>query len=70
MFGIKMPRNTKEALLLDCQNGNTLWADIIEKEMKKPVALSYHFVREHYANHVVHVYNIASTDNYTDAWTK
>ncbi len=34
-FGIEIPRTVKEALELDCQNGNTLWADAIAKEMTK-----------------------------------
>ncbi len=32
-FGIEIPRTIKEALELDCRNGNTLWADAIAKEM-------------------------------------
>jgi hypothetical protein len=32
-FGIEIPRTVKEALELDRQNGNTLWADAIAKEM-------------------------------------
>ncbi len=32
-FGIEIPRTVKEALELDCRNGNTLWADAIAKEM-------------------------------------
>jgi len=32
-MGIKVPRNTKEALLFDRINKNTLWADAIFKEM-------------------------------------
>ncbi len=34
-FGIKVPKTVKEALALDCKNGNTLWADAIAKEMKE-----------------------------------
>jgi hypothetical protein len=33
-FGIEVPKTVKEALALDCKNGNTLWADAIAKEMK------------------------------------
>ena len=33
-FGIPIPRNVKEAHKLDKENGNTLWADAIAKEMK------------------------------------
>jgi hypothetical protein len=32
-MGIEVPRNTREALLFDKQNKNTLWADAIFKEM-------------------------------------
>jgi hypothetical protein len=32
-MGIEVPRNTREALLFDKQNKNTLWADAIYKEM-------------------------------------
>ncbi len=32
-FGIEIPRTVKEALELDCRNGNTLWVDAIAKEM-------------------------------------
>ena len=32
-FGIKIPRNVKEALKLDQDNGNTLWQDAYKKEM-------------------------------------
>ncbi len=34
-FGIEVPTPVKEALALDCKNGNTLWADAITKEMKE-----------------------------------
>ncbi len=34
-FGIEVPKTVKEALALDCKNGNTLWADAIVKEMKE-----------------------------------
>ena len=33
-FGIKIPKNVKEAKLFDMENGNTLWWDSILKEMK------------------------------------
>jgi hypothetical protein len=33
-FGIEVPNTVKEALVLDCKNGNTLWADAIAKEMR------------------------------------
>ena len=32
-YDIKVPRNVKEALLFDQENGNTLWADAIAMEM-------------------------------------
>jgi hypothetical protein len=34
-FGIKVPKTVKEALDLDCKNGNTRWADANTKEMKE-----------------------------------
>ncbi len=34
-FGIEVPKTVKEALALDCKNGNTLWADAIAKEMRE-----------------------------------
>jgi hypothetical protein len=33
-FGIRVPKNPDEAHALDKENGNTLWADAIAKEMK------------------------------------
>ena len=33
-FGAKVPRSLKEALTFDQENGNTLWVDSIEKELK------------------------------------
>jgi hypothetical protein len=33
-FRIEMPKTVQEALPLDRQNGNTLWADAIAKELK------------------------------------
>ncbi|HSN65751.1 MAG TPA: reverse transcriptase domain-containing protein, partial [Fusibacter sp.] len=32
-FGIQVPRNVKEAMMLDNKNGNTLWQDAIEEEL-------------------------------------
>jgi hypothetical protein len=32
-FGIEVPKTVKEALDLDCKNGNTLWAVAIAKEI-------------------------------------
>ena len=29
-YGVRVPRNVKEALEIDAKNGNTLWADDIE----------------------------------------
>lgn len=34
MFGICVPKDVDEALRLDKENGNTLWYDSIQKEMK------------------------------------
>ena len=33
-YGVQVPRNVKEALEIDAENGNTLWDDAIELEMK------------------------------------
>ena len=33
-FGIEVPRTVKDAFKLDQKNGNTLWQDALEKEMK------------------------------------
>ena len=33
-FGICVPKTIQEALDIDKDNGNTLWADTIQKEMK------------------------------------
>ena len=32
-FGVKIPRNIKEALKIEQENGNTLWQDAYNKEM-------------------------------------
>ena len=34
-FGIRLPKTVEEALRIDEENGNTLWRDAIEKEMRK-----------------------------------
>jgi hypothetical protein len=34
-FGIEVPKTVKEALALDCKNGNNFWVDAIAKEMKE-----------------------------------
>ena len=31
-FGVQIPHNEKEALMLDRENGNTYWQDVIEAE--------------------------------------
>ena len=33
LYGIRVPRSTEQALQLDKENGNTLWADAIKKEL-------------------------------------
>ena len=33
-FGIELPKTVEEALTLDANDGNTLWADAISKEME------------------------------------
>ena len=35
MYGIQVPRDYKEALLLDEQNGNTKWQDCTALEMQQ-----------------------------------
>lgn len=42
-FGIVIPKTVQEALALDKENGNTLWADAIEKE-KKNSKVAFHFL--------------------------
>jgi len=37
---------------------------------KKPIALAYHYVREHQAGGVIKTYHIKSGDNYSDCLTK
>jgi hypothetical protein len=32
-FGVRVPRNVKEARMLDVENGNTLWEDAMKKEI-------------------------------------
>ena len=32
-FGIRLPKTVKEALEIDKENGNTMWADSMQKEM-------------------------------------
>ena len=36
-FGVRVPRNYKEAIMLDQQNGDTLWKDAIDTEMDQVV---------------------------------
>ena len=55
-FGIEHLKTVEQALALDAQNGNTLWADAISKEMEnvrvafevlpdgKPIAIGHWFV--------------------------
>ena len=33
-FGIKLPKSVKLALAMDAMSSNTLWADVISKELK------------------------------------
>ena len=33
-FGLKVPKSVTEAIVIDCENGDTLWWDAIFKEMK------------------------------------
>ena len=34
-FGIKVPKNTKQEIVFDRENGNTLWWDAVCQDMKK-----------------------------------
>ena len=34
-FGVRIPRNVKEAKMSDEENGNTLWMDMIKLELKQ-----------------------------------
>ena len=67
-FGVRVPRNYREAIALDGLNGNTLWRDAIKKEMgqlmeyktfkarrdlKKPPS-GYQFVKFHLVFDVKH----------------
>jgi hypothetical protein len=48
-FDIEVPKTVKEALALDCKNGNTLWVDTIAKEMKE-VCIAFNILPDgHYA---------------------
>ena len=42
-FGIAIPRTYKEAVILDRNNGNTLWQDATKKEMKN-VTVAFNFL--------------------------
>ena len=44
-FGIKIPRNNKEALKLGQENGNILWQDAYEKEMFQ-VGIAFKILRD------------------------
>ena len=33
-YGVRVPKSIKEALKIDKENGNTLWWDAIQQEMK------------------------------------
>ncbi len=44
-FGIRMPKTVAEALKLDAENGNTLWHDAIQKELKN-VQVAFKFLEE------------------------
>jgi ribosomal protein L31E len=44
-FGIRVPKSVEEAVRIDNENGNRLWQDAIEKEMKK-AKVSYNVVED------------------------
>jgi hypothetical protein len=34
-FGIRIPKSVEEALLIDMENGNLLWRDAVDKDMRR-----------------------------------
>ena len=56
-FGIKIPRNIKEALKLDQENGNTLLQDAYKKEMFQ-VDIAFKILRDN--KHILVGYKKAS----------
>jgi hypothetical protein len=44
-FGIRLPKTVSEALQLDKENGNTLWYDAIQKELKN-VQVAFKFLED------------------------
>ena len=36
-YGIKLPDSIEQAYVFDLENGNTLWIDAIEKELKNVI---------------------------------
>ena len=40
-YGIRVPKSVEEAIDIDREEGNSLWADAIEEEMKK-VRVAFH----------------------------
>jgi hypothetical protein len=52
-FGIRLPKTVAEALKLDKENGNTLWHDAIQKELKN-VQVAFKFLEDGEAIPVAH----------------
>ena len=44
-FGIKIPRDMKDAIRIDLENGNTLWQDAYKKEMFQ-VGVAFKILRD------------------------
>ena len=44
-FGVKVPGSVEEALMLDKENGNTLWGEAINKELKN-VLVAFKLLKE------------------------
>jgi hypothetical protein len=44
-FGVRIPKSVEEAIRIDAENGNRLWQDAIEKEMRK-AKVSYTIVED------------------------
>ena len=44
-FGIELPKTIEQALALDAKNGNTLWADVISKELEN-VRVAYEILSD------------------------
>jgi hypothetical protein len=55
-YGICVPRNTKEAIKFDLENGNKFWEEVIAKEMKN-VRVAFKFLEPSDKPALYHVFN-------------